>query len=205
MTSYIVAGMENVTDVQDRILLAALPLAGAQGWSRAVLSRAAQDAGYTDGHVRMVFPGGLPDAIAHLSHWADRQMLAALPPATDLGIRARIHHAALTRWGLLTPHKDAVAAAARYYTVPWHAPTAHKALWHTADAIWTWAGDTSTDYNFYTKRTLLVGVLAVSTPVWLHQSENEASDFLQNRLDNVVTIGRTLGQVIGRLRGRHAA
>ena len=182
-------------------MLAALPLAAGQGWSHATLSAAAHNAGLTDGHVQMVFPGGLSDAVAHLSHWADRQMLAALPPATDLGIRARIHHAVMTRWTILEPHKAAVAAAARYYTVPWHAPAARKALWHTADTIWTWAGDTSTDHNFYTKRTLLAGVLAVSTPVWLHQDNQAASEFLQNRLDNVVTIGRTIGPAIGKIMG----
>jgi ubiquinone biosynthesis protein COQ9 len=197
--------MQNVTDVQDRIILAALPLAAADGWSHATLSRAAQDAGYSDSHIRMVFPDGLSDAVAHVSHWADRQMLAHLPVATDLGVRARIHHAVLTRWTVLEPYKAAIAAAARYYTVPWHAPAARKALWHTADTIWTWAGDASTDYNFYTKRTLLAGVLAVSTPVWLQQEREEAAAFLQNRLDNVVTIGRTLGQVMSVVRGRGAA
>ena len=198
MPSYIVSRMENVTTVQDHIVLAACALAGTQGWSQATVRQAAVQAGYTDAHIRMVFPNGLRDVLTHFSGWADRHMLPRLAdiPTQDMGVRARIHCAVMTRWDILEQHKDAVASASRYYTVPWHMPTAQKALWQTADTIWTWAGDASTDYNFYTKRTLLAGVLAVATPVWLRDDRDQAAAFLSRRLDNVVNMGRTIGQVM---------
>ena len=36
-----------------------------------------------------------------------------------------------------------------------------KLVWKTADKIWNWAGDTSSDYNYYTKRALLSAVIAL--------------------------------------------
>ncbi len=146
----------------------------------------------------MVFPGGLPDALNHFSAWADRQMLLRLSSVDtqDLGIRGRIHLAVMTRWDVLTPYRNAIAAATPSI-IPWRIAAARKSLWQTADTIWTWAGDASTDYNFYTKRTLLAGVLAVSTPVWLKQDREATAEFLSRRLDNVVNVGRTISQTIG--------
>lgn len=65
-------------------------------------------------------------------------------------------------------------------------------LWRYADEIWTLAGDRSLDYNYYTKRTLFLGVYA-STELYLltDQSEGHAETwhFLQRRIDDVLEIG----------------
>jgi ubiquinone biosynthesis protein COQ9 len=70
------------------------------------------------------------------------------------------------------------------------------------DAIWHAAGDTSTDYNFYTKRMLLAGVYSATLLFWLNdESEDFAATwaFLDRRIGEVVRIGGSLGRALGGL------
>lgn len=190
------------TVTKDRIVLAACPLAAVHGWTQAVLEDACRLAHVDAGRLTDLFPRGPIDAIFHLSDWADREMLRLLgqKKAETLGVRGTIHLAIMTRWRALSPYRDAVKASVPVMMKPWHALCARKMLWTTADTIWTYAGDTSTDYNFYTKRTLLAGVLMVATPVWLRGDDKQTASFLTHRLDNVVAIGKRVGKVVGRLR-----
>ncbi len=68
-----------------------------------------------------------------------------------------------------------------------------KLLYRTVDAIWYAAGDTSTDFNFYTKRATLAGVYS-STRHWLND-RSEGSEatwgFLDRRIDNVDALRRS--------------
>lgn len=61
-----------------------------------------------------------------------------------------------------------------------------------SDKIWRWAGDTSTDYNFYTKRLILGGIMMSSQIFWLEdssQSSEKTKEFIQNRIDETAIIG----------------
>ncbi|MBC7770526.1 MAG: COQ9 family protein, partial [Phycisphaerales bacterium] len=58
-----------------------------------------------------------------------------------------------------------------------------------ADRIWRALGDTSTDENFYTKRTILSGVLASTYARWFSDDspDHEATwAFLDARIENVM-------------------
>ena len=59
--------------------------------------------------------------------------------------------------------------------------------------MWHAAGDTATDFNFYTKRMLLAGVHATTLMCWLNDDSpgREATwAFLDRRIANVMSIGR---------------
>ena len=61
--------------------------------------------------------------------------------------------------------------------------------WRTADLMWRIAGDTSTDFNHYTKRMTLGAVYGSTLLVWLDdQSEgwSETAAFLDRRIDDVM-------------------
>ena len=86
------------------------------------------------------------------------EKLAALD-LPKLKIRERIKIAVLTRLALLAPNKEAARRAAALLTLPMHAARGAKMMYRTVDAMWRAAGDTSTDFNFYTKRGILAGRL----------------------------------------------
>ena len=74
--------------------------------------------------------------------------------------------------------------------------TGPKGLWAAADAIWTGLGDTSTDYNWYTKRTILSGVLGSTLVAWIGTEDPaEVDAFLDRRIENVMQFEKFKGQV----------
>lgn len=68
-----------------------------------------------------------------------------------------------------------------------------KLLFKICDEIWILAGDESLDYNYYSKRFLLMKVYLSTFNFWIRDiSENmeETKNFLKNQLDNVSKIGK---------------
>jgi len=188
---------ENDT-IKTAILEAALPEIPFDGWTMDVLKRAAEQAGYPAAAVVSVFPAGVKDAIIFFSRWADAQMLerleAGAPPAR---IRDKVTQAVRVRLEALAPHKEAERLAIAFWMRPLRKWEGAKLVWKTADVIWTHAGDTATDYNRYTKRGLLSGVLTATTLFWLNDTSKDHQDswaFLDRRIENVMTVGKIVGR-----------
>src|SRR5205814_99691 len=79
--------------------------------------------------------------------------------------------------------------AAAFLTLPPHASTGVKLLYRTVDAIWRGIGDTSTDFNFYTKRAILAGVYSTTLLRWFSDAsadEKDTNEFLRRRIDDVM-------------------
>lgn len=195
---------QNLTYIRDCIAEQALQEAVFDGWSLQTFRHAAQTAGYTRHMATAAFPGGLEEAMAHLADYIDRRMLAQLEDINiqDLRVRDRIRTAVLTRLEVANPHKQAIAQAVSYYAMPPRQAQAGRVVWRTSDRIWNWAGDTATDYNYYTKRGLLGGVLTSTTLAWLGDDDPEmhhTAAFLDRRIDNVLKLGGTIGNCVGSL------
>jgi ubiquinone biosynthesis protein COQ9 len=192
---------------EKRALLAAmLPHVPFDGWSARALSLAARDAGLDSGVVLRGFPGGAADILDFWVSETDAAMLRALEtrdlPA--MKVRERVKLAVLTRLELVAMHREAVRRALALEALPQHAPRALKQLYRTVDAIWYAAGDTATDFNFYTKRMLLAGVYAATLLHWLDdKSEGFAGTaaFLDRRLADVMRIQQVKGR-LGKLADR---
>jgi ubiquinone biosynthesis protein COQ9 len=173
------------------VLAAALPHAAFDGFTDAVLEKAAAEADVSKADLARLFEGGPLSLIEYYSHWADAQMEAALA-GMDLGamkIRARIAAAVMARLHALKPHKEAARRAAAMLSLPMHAALGAKLAWRTVDAMWRAAGDTSTDFNFYTKRGILAGVYGSTAMRWFNDdSADEAAthEFLAARIENVM-------------------
>lgn len=74
--------------------------------------------------------------------------------------------------------------------------TGPKGLWAAADAIWSALGDKSTDFNWYTKRTILSGVLGSTLAAWIGtDDEAQVDEFLDRRIENVMQFEKLKGQV----------
>ena len=105
------------------------------------------------------------------------------------------------RLEIMAPAREAVRRALSILAMPQNAPTGLKAGWRSADIMWRIAGDTSTDFNHYTKRMTLGGVYASTLLVWLDdQSEGwaETAAFLDRRIDDVMRFEKFKAQWNGR-------
>lgn len=187
-------------DIRDTIIAAILPDVPFDGWTWPAVEQAALKSGYEASMALSVFPGGLPDVLDHFADLADRWMMERLrdiDPET-LRVRDRVRTALLARFRALYPWRDAVRQSATFWTMPTRVGRGGRMTWRTADRIWNWAGDTATDYNHYTKRILLCGVLASTTLVWINDDSSGMSEteaFLDRRIESVMAIGKTVGKV----------
>ncbi len=181
-------------DLKQRILAAALPLVVFDGWTLGTLEAAAKSLGLTMADVTHAFPAGVVDAVTYHSTQADEAMVATLRRdyhLPSMKVRERIATAVMVRLRQQAPHREAVRRATAFLKMPWNMPAATKALYATVDAMWREAGDTSTDYNFYTKRLLLSKVYLATLPVWLDDNSPDLAAteaFLRRRIENVMQI-----------------
>ena len=196
-----ISAAADIEKVREKLLLAALPHVAFDGWSDRALRAGAEDAGLSPAEALNAFPAGPSEALALFSAWADREMLARLEKL-DLGtmkVREKVAAGVRLRLEVLAPHKEAVRRGLAVLTLPTNGGQGLKGLHRTVDAIWLMAGDRATDYNYYTKRLLLAGVLSSTTLFWLNdRSEDHAATwaFLERRIDEVLKIGGRLGKTV---------
>src|SRR4029077_14179482 len=85
--------------------------------------------------------------------------------------------------------REAARRALALLALPLNAGLGLKLLYRTVDAMWYAAGDTSADFNFYTKRAILAGVYSSTLLYWLNDRAegSEATwSFLDRRIDDVM-------------------
>lgn len=189
---------------RDTLLMAVLRDVPFDGWSGGVIAAAGGRLGIDAAEVAALFPGGGRDAVAAFSRWADRAMVAALAERdlAAMKVRERIAAAVRARLAALEPHREAVRRALTVLALPQNAPLGLRLLYETVDQMWYAAGDTATDFNFYTKRGLLAGVYAATTLYWLDDRSPDAADthaFLDRRLADVMAIPRYSARLRERL------
>ncbi|QYK41858.1 MAG: COQ9 family protein [Paracoccaceae bacterium] len=190
--------MENTADkgtpetARAAILAAALPHVPFEGWSDATLRAAAADSGEPLALARALFPRGGVD-LAMAWHRAGDAEMARRLAGTDLAtlrFRDRIARAIRIRLEL-AGDKEPVRRGATLFALPNHAADGARALWSTADAIWTALGDTERNLSWYTKRATLAGVHSSTVLYWLgDDSPGNARtwDFLDRRIEDVMRI-----------------
>ncbi len=189
-----------------KLLAAALGHVPFDGWSEATLRHAAADAGLEESVARRAFPRGPIDLVAYFVADADIRMLRELErlDLPSMRIRERITLAVRTRLEQNQAHREAVSRAVTLMGMPQYGALAVKSLYRTVDAMWHAAGDTSTDFNFYSKRAILAGVYSATLMYWLNDnSENfeRTWAFLDRRIADVMRYEKVKGQV-SKLRDR---
>lgn len=179
---------------------ALLPQTAIHGWSDEALKEAAKACHFDEGKVALLFPQGLDEMIEYTGLMFDEKMVQAFSKEAlnAMKVRERIFELTKMRLTLAAPFKESLRQAATYFANPLKAPIGLKSLYHTVDTIWRLAGDTSTDYNFYTKRTLLSGIFSATVVVWLNDASadhEESWEFLKRRIDDVLSLPKAFSQM----------
>ena len=186
--------------LKDRLADAVASEASFDGWTRAALASAARGLDLPAGEGERLFPGGPLDVLTYLSRRSDQRMVEDMEKegVVALKIRDRIKGAVRIRLERHSGQRESARRALSLLSLPFNAPLALKLLYGTVDAMWYAAGDTSTDFNFYTKRATLAGVYSSTLLYWLNDRSPGAEAtwaFLDRRIDDVMRIEKLKGQV----------
>lgn len=174
------------------ILKAMLPIAAFEGWTAKSLREAVANTDLPKGAADLYFPEGPLDVIAFWSEEMNRATannLAELDQAS-MKIRDKVTAGVLARLYAIGPHEEAARRAIARLSLPDAMGQGPKQIWDAADIIWRAIGDTSTDANYYSKRTILSGVITASMAVWLSDSDPDKAksrEFLDARIANVMS------------------
>jgi ubiquinone biosynthesis protein COQ9 len=161
------------------------------GWTRAAVDSAAQQLGIDPVQARLAMPKTQAGMIDLYIQEVDRALEAYFTPERLAGmkIREKIRSLVWKRLEIMGPAREAVRRALAIFAMPQNVPLALRTSWRTADLMWRIVGDTSTDFNHYTKRMTLGAVYGSTLLVWLDdQSEGwmETGGFLDRRLAGVM-------------------
>jgi len=194
------------TSLRFAVVDAALAHIPFEGFTDKVLQDAAAETGIETRDIPRLFPHGPLSLVEAYSEQADLALEAKLAKMAlgKMKIRERIAAAVKARVAILRPHKEAARRAAAFLTLPPNAPRAATLLYRTVDLMWCAAGDTSTDFNFYTKRAILAGVYSATLLRWFtddSKDESATEEFLAHRIDDVMRFERLKAQV--RDRAKH--
>ncbi|MES2055596.1 MAG: COQ9 family protein [Pseudomonadota bacterium] len=188
------------------------------GWGGAARDAAADAARIDRDIALLAFSDGPVDMIDAWFASIDQAMLVALTPErlATMKVRAKITGLVEARLDLTASSREALRRALAILSLPQNIVRGAKLGWRAADLMWRAAGDTATDYNHYTKRTMLAGVYAATLTVFLDDESAGQADtraFLSRRIDGIMRfekakagfLARTehrpsLSRFIGRLR-----
>ena len=174
--------------MEQAVLDAAVERAEALGWNGRLVRAACEANGLSLGDQELLLPNGGRDLAALLSRRHDAramQALADVDPAT-LKIRERIARAVSARLEAAAADQEASQRCAGFLALPTNTDLGLQLAWETADLLWRWAGDTATDWNHYSKRTILSGILIPALTMRLFDGREAADAFVARRIENVM-------------------
>jgi ubiquinone biosynthesis protein COQ9 len=202
--------------IRDRIALGVGENAVFDGWTAKAVESAAAQTGIDQAQARLAFPKAQPAMIDAYIEAVDREMAKRLTPAklAKMKIREKIRSLVWARLEIMGPAREAVRTGLAILAMPQNVPMGMRVGWRTADLMWRAAGDTSTDYNHYTKRLTLGAVYGSTLLAWLDDNSEgwtETAAFLDRRIDNVMQFEKwkaqwraqehfSLSRFLGRLR-----
>lgn len=175
--------------IETRLLDAALMHVAFDGWSETTFRAAVDDAGVDPVVARGLFPRGAVDLAVAYHKAGDAEMLRRIEAADLSEMRFRDRVAFAVRARIEDADREAVRRGTTLFALPIYAPDGAKLIWGTADAIWTALGDTSEDYNWYSKRATLSAVYSSTVLFWLGDDSLGAEatwEFLGRRIEDVM-------------------
>jgi ubiquinone biosynthesis protein COQ9 len=174
------------------IIAAKLPADAAfDGWNARAVEGTATRLGLDPAIAGLLFPGG---AIEMIDAWfasIDAAMLVNVTPdkLSAMKVRDRITALVEARLTIIAPHREALRRAQAILAVPTNVKTALRLGWRAADVMWRAAGDTATDYNHYTKRTILGSVYGATLLFFVNDTSEDWAHtraFLGRRIEGIM-------------------
>ena len=191
---------DHIAQTRDAVLDIAILNAVFDGWGEAALKEAVSEAGVDPGLAKLAFPRGAVDLALAFHRRGDAALAERMASDEMLGLRysEKVARALEMRIEVMAEQRDAVRKAAAFFALPQYGADGARAIWETADTVWKGLGDSSLDYNWYTKRATLSAVWSSVVLYWLGDDSPEferTKAFIQRRIDNVMAFEKVKAQM----------
>lgn len=155
-------------------------------WNDKIINEAEEKCGFAKGYGLILFPDGLAEIVKFFESYLDNITLeSSNKQEVPNKIREKISLAVKTRIKAVLPIIHSKNAT--YFAL--NPIQGTEVTFHSCDIIWQYAGDKSVDYNYYTKRCLLLSVY-VSSILFYIQDESEnyinTDKFIDSSVENIV-------------------
>ena len=176
-----------------KILKQALVDINTYGFNKNMLIKAAENCNISEGNLGRLFPEEIYELKEYFFNETDIEMLKKINriKSKNIRIRDKIYNGVIIRLEIFQKNKDAIKQI--FVSESSNPIKSIKNLWNAADLIWKSAGDTSTDYNHYTKRLLLSWVYLSTLICWFNDTKKDIKEtklFLNRRIDEVLQFGQ---------------
>ncbi|XP_077371643.1 ubiquinone biosynthesis protein COQ9, mitochondrial isoform X2 [Festucalex cinctus] len=196
---------ETEEQLQAQILNAALEFVPQHGWTMEAIAAGAETLDLSSASTGM-FDNGAGDLVLHFIAQCNSQLketLAEQHKQVQLGQAEPktadfLRDAVETRLRMHIPYIETWPQAMSILLLPHNIPNSLTHLATLVDDIWYYAGDRSTDMNWYSKRAALTGIYNTTELVMLQDSSPDFQDtwnFLDNRIQDVVNMASSAKQV----------
>ena len=131
-----------------------------------------------------LFPNGIRDLTNYFFDVCERDLISSLDSIdlNSLSVREKIKTLIIFRLKFYNKYKEALKSLILNYGRNYFLNSTK-----TVDLMWRLAGDKSTDYNYYTKRLILLTIYNTSFFYWLDNDNfSDISSFIDRRLSNVM-------------------
>ncbi|NXF36021.1 COQ9 protein, partial [Nyctibius bracteatus] len=197
---------ESEEQLQHRILTAALEFVPEHGWTAEAIAEGAKTLGLSVAAAGMFHSDGSELVLHFVSQCNTKlsELLEQEQKQVQLGEAEKkpteqfLRDAVEARLRMLIPYIEKWPQALSILLLPHNIPDSLNLLTSMIDDIWHYAGDQSTDFNWYTRRAVLTGVYNTTELVMMQDSSPDFEDtwrFLESRVADAMNMGNTANQV----------
>ncbi|NXD15495.1 COQ9 protein, partial [Nothocercus nigrocapillus] len=197
---------ESEEQLQHRILTAALEFVPEHGWSAEAIAEGAKTLGLSAAAAGMFHNDGSELVLHFVSQCNTKlsELLEQEQKLVQLGKTEKkttdqfLRDALEARLRMLIPYIEKWPQAVSILLLPHNIPSSLSLLTSMIDDIWHYAGDQSTDFDWYTRRAVLTGIYNTTVLVMMQDSSPDFEDtwrFLENRVADAVNMDNTAKQV----------
>ena len=161
-------------------------------WNKKLMLAAEKKCQFSLGYYKLLFPRGLGEVISELSAWQDQEMIDDL---TKLNIQGRTKEkiAIAIYRRIILNSKISHIKYMSYFISTASIGLASSLAWQTCSKIWYIVGDKAVDFNYYTKRGLLLSVYASAITFYASDEsaeDNETKQFINDSLDFITNLAK---------------
>lgn len=182
---------ESIFDKKNELLQIFLGLSVFNGLSTQSLLMAGREMGLNEGQISIIAPNGPISLIDYWFSLADEFMVQNLNSRQGLKIREKATLAIRSRLEYFSANKEAFRKAIALLALPTNSLRALSIGNRFSDLAWRTFGDKSTDFNYYSKRAMLLATDIATAAYFLGDESDEHQDtwaFLDRRIENIMQI-----------------